>query len=69
MTRPNNAALSAALSEIANALQVAVPTCARLRERADALTQDAERLDIAITRAAAAVRTLQPRPEREGDGR
>lgn len=70
MNAPDPAApLAAALSELANALQVALPIGARIRERADALAQDAERLDVTLTRAADAVRTLQPRAEGEGDGR
>ena len=60
MNRPDSRAAAAALAELANALQVAIPLTARIRERADALGQDAERLEIAVTRAAHAVRTLQP---------
>jgi hypothetical protein len=57
---PTNAT---AIAELANALQVAAPTAARLQERADALAQDAERLTIAIERAATAIRTLQPKQD------
>lgn len=52
--------LAAVVSDLANALQVAAPVAARMRERADALAQDAERLETAIERAAGALRQLQP---------
>ena len=55
-----SAEAAAALSDLANALQVALPLAARLRQRAEALTEDAERLDVAIERAVEAMRRLQP---------
>lgn len=51
---------AAAISQLANALQVAVPLAARMRDRLDAQTSDAEKLEHALSRAAEAVRTLQP---------
>lgn len=62
---PDPDVLAAALSDLANALQAAGPTAARLHERADAIAQDAERLLVAVERATAAVRRLQPAPERQ----
>jgi hypothetical protein len=56
-----DANLDAVISELANALQVALPAVARIRERTDALGEDTERLELAITRAADAMRRLQPR--------
>jgi hypothetical protein len=50
----------AAISALANALQVAVPVAARLRQHLDAQTQDADMLEDALTRAMQAVRQLQP---------
>ena len=61
-------AIAAAVSDLANALQVAVPVAARIRERADALAQDTERLEAAVERAATALRQLRPRPDRETGG-
>ena len=63
-----NEQIAAAVSDLANALQVAAPVAARIRERADALAQDAERLESALERATKAVRQLQPRPDRETGG-
>jgi hypothetical protein len=34
-----------AISDLANALQTAIPTAARMRQRLDEQTQDAERLE------------------------
>jgi len=53
--------LATAISELANALQVAVPTAARMRQRLDEQAEDAERLEAAIERATRAVRELQPK--------
>lgn len=53
--------LAAVVSDIANALQVAAPAAARVRERAEALSQDAERLEAAVERAVRTVRELQPK--------
>lgn len=61
MTVPDEP-IAEAVSALANALQVAIPVAARIRERAEALTEAAERLDTAITRAGDALRRLQPRP-------
>ena len=63
------ATVRAAVAELANALQIAVPLTARMRERADALTQDAERLELAIGRAADAMRGMQPPADGKGGGR
>lgn len=61
---PPDPIIAAAVSELANAIQIAAPVAVRIRERADALAQDAERLEVAVTRATMAVRQLQPpRPE------
>ena len=60
MNAPSRAALAAAVSDLANALQVAIPVAARLRERAEAMAEDIERLDLAVTRAGDALRRLQP---------
>jgi hypothetical protein len=60
MSAPNPDNVAAFVSDIANALQVAAPAAARVRERADALQQHAERLEAAIERAATAVRQLEP---------
>jgi predicted ATP-grasp superfamily ATP-dependent carboligase len=61
MSAPDPAAIAAAVSELANTLQVAVPVAGRIRQRAEALAEDADRLETAIERAAQAVRRLQPR--------
>jgi hypothetical protein len=53
-------AVAAAISELANALQVAVPAAARLREHLDAQDREAETLEAALTRAMTAARQLQP---------
>jgi hypothetical protein len=50
----------AAISALANALQVAVPVAARLRQHLDAQAQDADTLEDALARAMQAVRQLQP---------
>ena len=55
--------LAAAVSELANALQVALPLAARLYERAEAQAQDAERLETALMRATDALRQMQPQRE------
>jgi hypothetical protein len=65
-SQPDPATLAAAVSDLANALQVAGPVAARIRERTEALAQDAERLEAAVDRAAAAVRQLQPKPRQDG---
>ena len=49
-----------ALSEVANALQVAAPLADRLRVTAAQQHEDAATLDGAIDRAVRALRTLQP---------
>lgn len=54
--------IAAAVSEVTNALQVALPAAARIRERLDEQTQDAERLEAALTRATEAIRHLRPSP-------
>ena len=58
---PQDPAFTAAVSDLTNTLQVAVPVAGRIRERAEALAQDAERLEAALERAVAAIRTLQPK--------
>lgn len=60
MTALDPARLAAAVSVLANALQVALPLAARLEERAEAQAQDAERLETALVRATDALRQLQP---------
>lgn len=60
MSGPTPDDVAAAVSELANALQVAAPAAARIRERSDSLGQEAERLETAIERAVTAVRRLQP---------
>lgn len=62
MNATDEATITAAVAELANALQVAAPLAARLQERADAMQEDAERLTIAVERATTALRTLQPKP-------
>lgn len=52
--------LTATISALANALQTAVPAAARIRQRLDEQTQDADTLEAALTRAMDAVRQLQP---------
>jgi hypothetical protein len=58
--------LAAAVSELTNALQVALPLAARLREHLNQQTHEADALENALTRAMTAVRHLQPL---DGDGR
>lgn len=60
MTTPDADRLAVAVSELANSLQVAIPLAARVRERGEALAQDAERLETALSRANDALRQLQP---------
>jgi hypothetical protein len=50
----------AAIAALANALQVAVPVAARLRQRLDAQAQDANALETALALAMQAMRQLQP---------
>jgi hypothetical protein len=50
---------AAAISELANALQVSVPAAARLRQRLDEQTQDADTLEASLARAMTAIRQLQ----------
>lgn len=57
-----------AISALANDLQVAVPTAARLRQRLDEQARDADALATALDRAMQAVRRLLPRPDRETGG-
>lgn len=64
MARPEAPRASTAVSELANALQMAIPAAARLREHIDAQLQEADRLEDALTRAMQAIRQLQP--PREG---
>jgi hypothetical protein len=61
MKAPDPTTIADAVAALANALQIAIPVAARIRERTEALTEDAERLDLAITRAGDALRRLQPR--------
>ena len=63
---PQDPTFTAAVSDLANTLQVAVPVAGRIRERAEALAQDAERLEAAVERAAAAVKQLRPKPRQDG---
>ena len=49
-----------AVSDLANALQSAIPAAARLREHLDGQAQEADRLEDALTRAMQAIRQLQP---------
>ena len=58
--KAQDAAFAAVMSELANALQVAVPAAARLREHLDAQHHEAEALEDALTRAMTAVRQLRP---------
>jgi thioesterase domain-containing protein len=57
----------AALSDLANALQVAAPIAERQRRELGDLAQDAVSLEAAVDRAVQAVRRLQP-GDRETDG-
>ncbi len=57
--------LTAAISDLANALQVAVPAAARLRQHLDAQAGDAEQLEAGLTRAMQAIRVLQPPGSRD----
>ena len=59
MSAQNPERVAAAISELANAIQIALPMSARIRERSDALATDAERLEAALSRAISAVRQLQ----------
>lgn len=49
-----------AVSDLANALQTAMPTAARMRQRRDEQAHDADTLEAALDRAMQAVRQLQP---------
>ena len=53
-----------AVPELANALQIAIPAAARLREHLDGQAQEADRLEHALARAMQAVRHLQPPQQR-----
>lgn len=53
---------AAAVSALANALQVALPIAARMRYRFEAQAHDADVLETALGRATAAIRDLQPKP-------
>jgi hypothetical protein len=55
-----------AVSELANAIQVAAPAAARIRHLLDMQTQDADALKAALDRAVRAVKELQPVNGREG---
>jgi hypothetical protein len=56
--------LRAALDELANTLQGAVGLAALVRAEAEAVAANASALELAITRAAAAMKRLQPRTAR-----
>jgi len=58
-----------AISELANALQSALPAAARLRQYLDAQTQDADTLADALSRAVLAIRKLQPSELKAGGAR
>ena len=64
MTDVTSPRIAAAIAELANSLQVAVPSAARLREHIDAQAQEVDRLEDALTRAMQAVRQLQPPQQR-----
>ena len=60
MSRHREPDHAAAIAELANSLQAAIPTAARMRQRLDEQAQEADRLEDALTRAMQAVRQLQP---------
>jgi hypothetical protein len=68
MTDDKSQATASAVSDLANALQIAIPAAARLREHLDGQAQEADRLEDALTRAMQAIRQLQPSRGREPGG-
>lgn len=60
-------AMDRALSDLANALQVAVPLSTRMRRVFGDLAQDGVSLEAAVERAARAAERLRPEPERGRD--
>ena len=58
-----NDPLGAAVSEMANALQVAAPLATRLRRELSEQVQDAVTLEAAIVRAVLAVKRMRPTTE------
>lgn len=50
----------AAVAELANAIQAAVPAAARMRQRLEEQAQDADALEVVLERAMDAMRQLQP---------
>jgi hypothetical protein len=60
----NSPRIAAAIAELANSLQVAIPAAARLCEHIEAEAEEAERLEDALTRAMQAIRQLQPPRDR-----
>ena len=66
MNVPRDPAFTEAVSTLANALQVAAPIAARMRDRFDAQAHDADKLQTALERATLAIRELQPKPSTPG---
>ena len=60
MSSENPQLVASVVSHLANALQVAIPTAARLRQRLDEQARDANTLEAALDRAMQAIRQLQP---------
>ena len=58
-----NDPLAAAVSDMANALQVAAPLATRLRRELSEQVQDAVTLEAAIVRAVRAVKRMRPTAE------
>ncbi len=58
--------IASIVSDLANALQVAIPTAARMRQRLDEQARDADTLATALDGAMQAVRQLRPPREDQG---